>query len=650
MQALRNLLGGGDASFQTFADQLRDFPQQLWRRTGHGGDGMHHRATVSGEHKFHFSLQFEPRSEGGDLCQTGVLVAKAFTGPDARTPLAINCRWKRRIGSHLIEIPNITHWMYHASADDIGMEIICQASCPDEPGMGQAFGVLGPFELDPITRMSLENNLASGGSPFPARHCRDQDDAHPRDLQIRVTQDFVKVVHPGPSHVGNKEVSAPYTADYPKVVLHPADTCKFTLILNEEPDKTYRFQALSRTSRDLIALLIRCFHARRYVATTFILSRLFQNPATPGAPMTSVQAGDFDIQSLAERLGKELNRTIGQLEVVERVVRNANLEKSELQAQLRETIASYTEAIEQLHAQLANARGGPAAMLRVQLHEARNLHTNLQLEIQEVRQQLAEEQQLEAAGGGGAMRGGGGQSSAEVEELRNETQQLRLRISASEGDQQDQNKRDLTRAEELRRLRADVDMLNSEKEALESNNLQADKEKAELIDNFVYVKGCLDKLQMASLETPAASPDHERQVSQLKATYSQVAEERNRLAARVEEQENERYKQKQQRESALERLMNANAHVLEERDKYVKEKARISALYQNTMGAMGAAQPAGGAVGTLAAAGAEGDDGRCDQATLEAMRKELAEKTHLLQEREREGESLRQRLRKLAMV
>ncbi|CAE8654040.1 unnamed protein product, partial [Polarella glacialis] len=102
-----------------------------------------------------------------------------------------------------------------------------------------------------------------------------------RDLQIHVTQDHVKVVHPGAER-GSSEVLAPYSADYPKVIIHPLDTCKFRLELSEEQDKVYHFVALSRTSRDLIALLIRCFHARQYVATAFILSRLFQNPATPG--------------------------------------------------------------------------------------------------------------------------------------------------------------------------------------------------------------------------------------------------------------------------------------------------------------------------------------------------------------------------------
>lgn len=508
--------------------------------------------------------------------------------------------------------------------------------------MGTAFGELGPFEVDPITRMNLENLISSGATSFPARHCRDQDDPHPRDLQIRVTQDFVKVVHPGADR-GSSEVVAPYSADYPKVILHPSDTCKFRLELSEDPEKCYRFQALSRTSRDLIALLIRCFHARKYVATSFILSRLFQNPATPGAPLTSVQAQDFDLQGLGDRLGKELDRTVGQLEVVEKVVRNANMEKSELQAQLRETISSYTEAIEKLHTQLqvASAQGGPQAAVQLQLHEARSSHSKLQLELQELREKIEEEQQKAPK----SADAGSGGSTSEVEALRAEIQQLRTRISALAGDQQDQTKRDLTRAEELRRLRADVDMLNSEKDALELNLVHAEKEKADLIENFVHVKGCLDKLQMDSLMTPAASPEHERQVAQLKASYSQVVDERNRLAARVDALDRDREKQKQQRESALERVMNANARLLEERDKLEKEKTRVSALYQSTMGAMGAVPQAGSA----AAGGAGGED-RCDQAALDSMKAELAQKAELLRKREQEGESLRARLRKLAMV
>mmetsp|Transcript_57629 Transcript_57629/g.146270 ORF Transcript_57629/g.146270 Transcript_57629/m.146270 type:complete len:645 (+) Transcript_57629:126-2060(+) len=644
MQFMRDLLGQGDGvNLQSI---FQNFPQQLLRQTGQGSDGpCHRKGAVSGDNQFHFTLHFERRSDYDGLCQTGVLVATALSAPGGM-PVPVTCHWKRRIGAHLIEIPGIHGTMYHTSADDIGMDIVCQAEAVGDHTMGRAFGELGPFEVDPITRMNLENLISSGATSFPARHCRDQDDPHPRDLQIRVTQDFVKVVHPGADR--DPEVVASYSADYPKVVLHPSDTCKFQLLLSEDQEKCYKFQALSRTSRDLIALLIRCFHARKYVATSFILSRLFQNPATPGAPLTSVQAQDFDLQGLGDRLGKELDRTVGQLEVVEKVVRNANMEKSELQAQLRETISSYTEAIEKLHTQLASAQGGPGAALQLQLHESRSSASKMQLELQELRQAIEEEHRSAPPKGGGAGGGGGkgsseGGGNGEVEGLRGEIQQLRTRISALAGDQQDQNKRDLTRAEELRRLRADVDMLNSEKDALELNLVQAEKEKADLIENFVHVKGCLDKLQMDSLMTPAASPEHERQVAQLKANYSQVVEERNRLAARVDALDREREKQKQQRESALERVMNANARLLEERDKLEKEKARVSALYQSTMGAMGAVPQAGSAAGS-------GGEERCDQASLEVLKAELAQKTETLQKREQEGESLRARLRKLAMV
>jgi len=201
------------------------------------------------------------------------------------------------------------------------------------------------------------------------------------------------------------------------------------------------------------------------------------------------------------------------------------------------------------------------------------------------------------------------------------------------------SQRDLTRQEELRRLRADVDMLNSEKEGLERCSVQADKDKQDLIENFLYVKGCLDKLQMVSLQMPAASPEHDREVARLKETYSQVVDEQNRLAIRVETMDRDREKQKQQHESALERVMSANARLLGERDRLEKEKARVSELYHSTMGAMGVVAGTGGAGG--AGTNVAGGNFRV---SLGALTAELAQKQQLLRKREQEGESLRARL------
>merc|ERR1712217_505433 len=152
------------------------------------------------------------------------------------------------------------------------------------------------------------------------------------------------------------------------------------------------------------------------------------------------------------------------------------------------------------------------------------------------------------------------------------------------------------------------------------------KEKADLIENFLYVKGCLDKLQMASLETPAASPEHEREVSKLKEAFGQAVDERNRIAVRVEALDRDREKQKQQRESGLERVMNANARLLEERDRLEKEKARVSDLYQKAMLAMGAVatpQAQNSTGGYPAASSSGGGDGK----TIQALQAELKQKT-----------------------
>merc|ERR1719387_2550331 len=171
---------------------------------------------------------------------------------------------------------------------DIAVEVEPTDGAQREGHTGIARGEVGPFELDPVTRLSLKNAICNGGTTFLVQHFRNEDfsDPQPRDLQIHVMQDYVKVVHPSGERSG-REVAAGYVADFPRVVLHPLDTSKFRLELSENPDHVYLFGALSRTNRDLIALMVRCFHARRYVSTSLILGALFQNPATPGAPPTS---------------------------------------------------------------------------------------------------------------------------------------------------------------------------------------------------------------------------------------------------------------------------------------------------------------------------------------------------------------------------
>merc|ERR1719247_1160899 len=175
----------------------------------------------------------------------------------------------------------------------------------------------------------------------------------------------------------NRESVAEYSPDFPKVIIHPLDTLKFQLIMSE--NRTLHLQAQSRTQRDLIALTVRCFHARKYLPTAGILQELFPVHAMgpgSGAPAPAQGGGDSHLDEciLLERLTKELNRAMQQKDTSEKVLRNTHHEKKQLQAQLEETIRGFTEVIsggeDQLDRDPAAASSAPLPKLQEQYREA----------------------------------------------------------------------------------------------------------------------------------------------------------------------------------------------------------------------------------------------------------------------------------------
>ncbi len=80
-------------------------------------------------------------------------------------------------------------------------------------------------------------------------------------------------------------ISFKYTIDYPRIELHPFDTKRFKLIYSDDKkDATYSLnksldlKALTRQSRDLIALAIKCFSAHTYYLNSRIISEVNNNP------------------------------------------------------------------------------------------------------------------------------------------------------------------------------------------------------------------------------------------------------------------------------------------------------------------------------------------------------------------------------------
>lgn len=599
---------------------------------------------VSGDHNFRFTF----RLEGGGFFQTGVLIAAAesFT---SGMPIPLRCKWKRRVGDLPVEIPGVTSNMYQISADDVGTEIWVEAqpADADDGHRGTVFGSIGPFEVDPTTRRSLDNALAHGSGHFGASLTTPAGNR--QEVGILVTDDGVRVSLGGRDRPG-KEVWTEYSTEYPRVIVHPLDTTKFQLTMNET--RIFNLTAPSRTARDLVALTVRCMHARRFLPPESVLSRLLPAQPTmvvpggpPAAPHAAPPAGPPAVPDrrlrtciVLDRLAKELNRAMQQRELAEKMLRNTGREKKDLQEQLMETISGFTDVIEGLQAQCAegvcttSSLGAPDAEgAREQMRELASQNRKAQADLQSMQQRL-EKLQRERAEGSAAARQPG------VQELAGAGAPA---APASAREQSEQ-----ARAQELKRLRQDVEGLHHQKEHLLRQLQDRDRERQELQDSFLYVKGQLDTLQLRQAQGGAGCA--EKELNRSRCSVETATLERNQAASRLEDTLREQEKEKAYHEQSLERFSQANARLMEERDRAAREVRRIAQLYSQTVGQFPsdldttAAHPGlSSGVPGLAA-------GTVDPEELRGLRQRLERASEAVRLKEQENESLKHRIRKLA--
>lgn len=647
MQTLKDLTSSlhDSASLQRLRDNLNELPKRWLARVEQPEDYL--LGSVRGECNYHFKF----RLEGGGYFQTGVLVASAEASPGG-LPVPLKCRWKRKIGDLPVEIPGVTSNMYQISADDVGTDISVEAQPADvdDGHHGTVIGEIGPFELDPATRRSLDNALGLGGSRFAVMQSKLPGEAPGgarQDLAIQVSSEGVRVTSVGAGYQGrdSREVYAEYSSEYPKVIIHPLDTTKFRLVMSEV--KTFHLMALTRTARDLIALTIRCFHAKKYMSTSSLLQTLLpvQAPATAGAviPITDAR---LDACIVLETLAKELNRTMQQKEISEKVLRNTNHEKRQLQEQLMETISGFTEVIEGLQDQCDGATNVPSAdRLQEQLKEISTSNRSQQAEVESLRMHLEKLGESKKLAEARARTGAGAGPEAQVHQLKDERDMLKARLeelssntATVQHDQQEQ-----VHTQELKRLRQDVESLHNEKEQLRRQLQDQDKERQELQDNFLYVKTQLDKVQMKQAEAAQnGSSDGQKELQRHKQTLQSISEERNRLAARMDSALNVAEKEKAYHEQSVERVTTANARLMEERDRISKEVERLSSLYAESVRQLQAS------LADAQSGKFESDAGQTDPAEVALLRSEAEDLDAMLRERDEENDALKTRIRKLA--
>eukprot|EP00929_Paragymnodinium_shiwhaense_P027531 TRINITY_DN1613_c0_g2_i1.p1 TRINITY_DN1613_c0_g2~~TRINITY_DN1613_c0_g2_i1.p1 ORF type:complete len:670 (-),score=214.25 TRINITY_DN1613_c0_g2_i1:83-2092(-) len=652
-------------AIQRLRDNLQELPGRLLQGVASRGAKDSFLGTVSGECNYHFTF----RLQGTGFFQTGVLVASAESSPPGTggLPVPLRCRWRRRIGQEFVEIQGVTSNMYQISADDIGTQISVEAQPADaEDGFsGVMTGVHGPFELDLATRRLLDNALGQGGCRFvvaKADTLEDMPAAGERreksEVAVVVTADEVRIASASAS---GRDLAVEYRAEYPKVIIHPLDVSKFEIRTSET--RAFQFAAASRTARDLIVLTIRCFHARKHVPSLELVNRLLPvqmsqgaggangyNPRSPIEP--EFQDGKLDTCIILERLAREQNRAVLQKDVLEKTLRNTSMEKQELQEQLMETISGFTEVIEGVNEQFVDAGPVPtmsgshqsAEKSQEQLREATAVNQALKSDIQRWReeadalatQRKAVEQEHLAKDAAG-----------EAQRLREEKTLLQAKLKELRCGDDLRDRKDMVHTQELRRLRHDVEELHDQKELLRRQLHDAEKERNELQENFLYVKTQLDKVQLRQAAEEAGVLN---EVDKQRNTLQNATDERSRLSSRLEIVLREAEKEKAYHEQSLERVMSANARLLEERDRAAKEVQRISELYAESVRQVGIGgynrnvDDTSPSLLTTAGSGAF-----ADAEELVRLRAQLAESDELLLKKDQENEALKMRIRKLAV-
>jgi len=339
---------------------------------------------------------------------------------------------------------------------------------------------------------------------------------------------------------------------------------------------------------------------------------------------------------------------MSQKDVAEKVLRNTNKEKKNLHDQLEETITGYTCVIESLQDQCGGSHssalsgGSLKNQLQDQLRDVQAKTSELEREKSSVQQKLVEAQKANKIRSG----------QQEVQRLQGENAQLRARLDELGGNSLLTERNAQAHAAEMKRLRNDVDSLHNQKEGLRKRLSMADQEKRELTDNFLYVKGELDKVQVRHSQSGTSQdPAVDYELARLREAFSQAVDERNRISMQVESMSRNLERGKCGHDASLERVMEANARLMEEKDRIEKESKRTAQLYAESVRQLQFQQQQAGLMTSAYGVGGHPNQGAAQLSEdIRNLQHELSQRQEALAQKEAENDSLKTRIRKLAVA
>lgn len=284
-------------------------------------------------------------------------------------PCAMKCKWQRIRGKRIYNLNAIHGNVYQLSAEDVGCKIKVEVEPLDEELYeGIATAEFGPVSVEPSARQSLEYILGSGGSRFPVtiyypedRH-KMIDERKFREGTLVINNKTIKLEEKQDFAGKKKEVfSCKYTIDHPKIDITSNDTKMLTIDYYDDDDvygaeKGLNFsldlRALSRQSRDLIALSIRCFSALNYFKHSKVISTLNKDDeddpeGSPSKKTTKEKDAITDLLMELDFIKRELYEQIGINKDLEVECNKARKQFIDLENEMELTLEGYRTVLEE---------------------------------------------------------------------------------------------------------------------------------------------------------------------------------------------------------------------------------------------------------------------------------------------------------------
>merc|ERR1712137_794708 len=214
------------------------------------------------------------------------------------------------------------------------------------------------------------------------------------------------------------------------------------------------------------------------------------------------------------------------------------------------------------------------------------------------------------------------------------------------GDQADQ-----VHAVELKRLRQEDESLYAQKEQLRRRLVDADHERRDLQESFLYVKQQLDKLQMKQVSASAHVPtDIAKETERIQQNIEAINEERKQLTGKLESFRSELEREKTYHQASIERMMTANSQLLQKKDRMKKEVDRTRQLYATSVDQLQHAGERGDHIrgDSLNCVGADPTPAQREE--MSRLRAEIADVDQELKKKGQDNDSLKSRIRKLAVT